>query len=331
LCCGYFTTSPIVSVSAAFGVKTHVVAKYSLWVNGLVEGTDRILLGILKRLCAPDLGEEGWRKIEKWEDLPANWPDHFDTAIFLLNNRILRVLDHTPNELFFGMVINTVATGVETASVELRLEDVDVQQAYAGQQRFDGHARAVKHGVMRKAAFDRRVLNSKAGEVVFAAGDLVQVLDPKYKKTYLTSKKILPEWSGAFRVKERLLNSYIIETIYGHELDGEYNARRLRPLKAPKGLSLEAYKAARRTGTSNEEALAAAEPTVLENPEPSCEDEDTAREADAQRQGMAEEVEVEEDWVDEEQAHEDRGVEEDLIGARLQARRLRAQATRTLP
>jgi hypothetical protein len=133
-------------------------------------------------------------------------------------------LDHTPNELFFAMVINTAETGVEVASAAISMDDIDVQQAYAGQQRFDGYTRAVKHGVARKAAFDRRVLDSAVGEVIFKAGDLVQVLDPKYKKTFLTSKKILPEWSGAFRVKERLLNSYIIETIYEQELDGEYNS-----------------------------------------------------------------------------------------------------------
>jgi hypothetical protein len=63
------------------------------------------------------------------------------------------------------------------------------------------------------------------GEVIYKLGDLVQVLDPKFKKTYLTMKKILPEWSGALRVKERILNSYIIETIYGQELEGKYNAR----------------------------------------------------------------------------------------------------------
>ncbi|KAJ7216102.1 hypothetical protein GGX14DRAFT_359255, partial [Mycena pura] len=100
------------------------------------------------------------------------------------------------------------------------IDDIDIQQAYAGQQHFDGYARAVKHGVARKATFDQRILDSKEGDVIFAPGDLVQDLDPKYKKTFLTSKKILPEWSGAFRVKERLLNSYIIETIYGQELDG---------------------------------------------------------------------------------------------------------------
>jgi transposase InsO family protein len=40
------------------GIKLHIVAKYSAWVNGLVEGTNKILLGIQKRLCAPDLGED---------------------------------------------------------------------------------------------------------------------------------------------------------------------------------------------------------------------------------------------------------------------------------
>ncbi|KAJ6600116.1 hypothetical protein B0H10DRAFT_1631969, partial [Mycena sp. CBHHK59/15] len=53
------------------------------------------------------------------------------------------------------------------------LDDIDNQRVYADQQRFDGYARAVKHGEARKAAFDKRVLGSKSGEVVFAPGDLV--------------------------------------------------------------------------------------------------------------------------------------------------------------
>jgi hypothetical protein len=238
------------------------------------------LLGILKRLCAPDLGEEGWRRIEKWEHLPNNWPDHFDAAIFLLNNCILRALDHTPNELFFAMVINTTETGVEVASAAVSMDDIDIQQAYTGQQRFDKYAQVVKHEVACKAAFDRRVLESSAGEVVFEVGDLVQVLDPKYKKAFLTSKKILPEWSGTLRVKECLLNSYVIETIYGQELDGEYNSCHLQPLHVPKGSSLEAYEAARCVGASNKEAIAAAGPVLLEEAEPSREEEDTLHQAE---------------------------------------------------
>jgi hypothetical protein len=189
----HFDNEDVRCLCRSFGVKPHIVAKYSPWVNGLVEGTNWILLGILKRLCAPDLEEEGWKTIKKWEHLPANWPDHFDNVIFLLNNRILRALDHTPNELFFAMVINTSKTGVETASAEISMADVDVQHAYATQQRFDGYAHAVKHSASRKAVFDRRVLESRGGEVLFAPGDLVQVLAPKYQKTFLTSKRILPE------------------------------------------------------------------------------------------------------------------------------------------
>ncbi|KAF8195133.1 hypothetical protein K438DRAFT_2126860 [Mycena galopus ATCC 62051] len=219
------------------------------------------------------------------------------------------------------MVINTTETGVQTASAELTLEDIDVQQAYAVQQRFDGYSHAVTHGVARKAAFDRRVLDSKAGEVVFTPGDLVQVLDPKYKKTFLTLKKILPEWSGAFRIKERLLNSYIIETIYGQELSGEYNSRRLRPLKAPKGSSLEAYEAARKAGATNEEALVAAGPKVAEGQEPSREEEDAAREAEERKVRGADEDE--DAWVDvqDDEDDEEDGVEGETIAQRVRARR----------
>jgi hypothetical protein len=218
------------------------------------------------------------------------------------------------------MIINTVATGVETATAEVTMGDVVLQRVYADQQRFDGYARAVKHGATRKAAFDRRVLDSKAGEVVFMAGDLVQVLDPKYKKTFLTSKKILPEWSGAFRVKERLLNSYIIETIYGQELAGEYNSRRLRLLKPPKGSSLEAYEAARSAGATVEEALGSANQLLEEPKEPSCEEEGTAHDMEEKEaQGGRDE---EDGWVDEEQADEEEALGES-IGQRLRARKAR--------
>jgi hypothetical protein len=166
------------------------------------------------RLCALDLGEDGWRKIKKWEHLPNNWPDHFDAVIFLLNNCILRALDHTPNELFFTIVINTVKTRVETVSAAITMDDIDMQQAYTGQQCFNGYTRAVKHWVAQKAVFYCRVLDSSASEVIFEASELVQVLDPKYKKTFLTSKKILPEWSGMFRVKECICSTLILSRLF---------------------------------------------------------------------------------------------------------------------
>jgi hypothetical protein len=54
------------------GIKLVVVAKYPPWVNSLVEGTNKILLHILARLCAPDVGEDEW-DVTTWGKLPKNW------------------------------------------------------------------------------------------------------------------------------------------------------------------------------------------------------------------------------------------------------------------
>jgi hypothetical protein len=124
------------------------------------------------------------------------------------------------------------------------------------------------------------------------------------------------------------LNSYIIETIYGQELEGEYNSRRLRPFTAPKGSSLEAYETVQKAGATDEEALAASGPVILEATEPSREEEGVARETEEKRRRSAKAKE--DDWTDEEKTIEE-DVTEGGIGERLRARKARAQATRTSP
>ncbi|KAJ7814824.1 hypothetical protein B0H14DRAFT_3476715 [Mycena olivaceomarginata] len=187
---------------------------------------------------------------------------------------------------------------------DISLNDIEVQQVYTQQQRFNGYAPAIAHGAARKEVFNKKVLNSNAGEVVFKVRDLVQVLDPKFKKMFLTTKKILPEWLGAFRVKECLLNSYIIETIYGQELDEKYNARRLRPLKAPAGSSLEAYKITRKMEEAERlDGRAADETSGTKGSEPNEDEEDTD--------------EAKEDDNDEDKGWEDEEAEGSTIGAQL--------------
>ena len=46
-------------------------------------------------------------------------------------------------------------------------------------------------------------------------------------------------WTGPWRVKERLLNSYTLESLDGEQLKGEYNARRLREFIPREGTELE--------------------------------------------------------------------------------------------
>ena len=73
----HFKCEEVEKFCKGWGTKTHVVAAYSPWVNGLVEGMNKLLLYILAWLCAPELGEDGWNS-SKWEDLPRTWTDHFD-------------------------------------------------------------------------------------------------------------------------------------------------------------------------------------------------------------------------------------------------------------
>ena len=54
-------------------------------------------------------------------------------------------------------------------------QDFNTHMAYAAQQRLDGYSEAVKHAMDCKTRFDRRVLDSRKGEVVFEKGHLVQI------------------------------------------------------------------------------------------------------------------------------------------------------------
>jgi hypothetical protein len=130
------------------------VAAYSPWVNGLLEGTNGKLLSRLKRLCAPNLGEDKWAKITKFEDLPGVWPDHFDTAIEQLNGRILPAYKFSPNELCLGTVVNTSETPIAISSEELSEASVGIQNKYMEQQGLDAYSHILDHANKRKAAFD---------------------------------------------------------------------------------------------------------------------------------------------------------------------------------
>ena len=96
----------------------------------MIEGMNVKLLGRLKRLCSPDLGEDECNAI----DLPASWPNHLKGAIEFLNNCILPNLKFSLNELLLGIIINTKCTPAEQAKMEVSSEEIKVQMAYMDQQ-----------------------------------------------------------------------------------------------------------------------------------------------------------------------------------------------------
>ena len=92
----------------------------------------------------------------------------------------------------------------------------------------------------RKARFDRHVLDSQEGEVIFEKGHLVQVYRNDLAKSISSECKLAPMWSEPCRVVERILNSYTLESLDGQPLEGEYHTRQLREFKPREGTELAA-------------------------------------------------------------------------------------------
>ena len=223
----HFDNKEVQALCKKWGTKTQVVPAYSPWVNGLVEGTNKLFLHILKRLCVPDLDDEDAEKLAT-DDIPKHWPEHFNEAIRALNWRLLPALKFSPKELMLGLVVNTKPTDTNDSTLPVTNNDTTSQMAYVAQQRLDGYAEAVAHALKRKRTFDKKVLSQKPGEVIFSEGHLVQIYRSDLDYTFKTERKLLPKWSVPHRVTSKHANSYTLETLAGSPVPGLFSARRLR-------------------------------------------------------------------------------------------------------
>ena len=195
----HFDNKEVQGLCEKWGTKTHVVPAYSPWVNGLVEGTNKLFLHILKRLGAPNLDNEDIEKMSA-DDIPKSWPEHFDEAIRILNWRLLPALKFSPKELMLGLVVNTKPSNIDTTILPVTEFDTALQMAYVAQQHLDGYAEAVAHALRRKATFNRKVLARNPGEVTFSKGQLVQIYRSDLDYTFKTEHKLLPKWSTPQRI-----------------------------------------------------------------------------------------------------------------------------------
>ncbi|KAG6827580.1 hypothetical protein H0H87_004416 [Tephrocybe sp. NHM501043] len=214
-----FDNAAVWEACSVHGTELQIIPAYSPWVNRLIKGMNRKLLGILKRLCAPDLGEDEYEKMGK-DNIPTNWPDHFDDALEYLNKHILPHLKFTLNELLLGLVINTAHTPKSMASEEPKHADVIVQMAYMDQLHLDGYAVIVEHTEKCKVEFDRKVTVRAPKEVIFKVGQLMQVYRNNLNFTFQVGHKMEPKWSAPQRVVSCDRNSYKLETLEGLPIVG---------------------------------------------------------------------------------------------------------------
>ena len=235
----HFDNGEVRAWCAAHGTKPHIVAAYSPWINRLIENANAKLLGRLKWLCSPHLGEDELNNTET-ENLAKHWPDHFNAAIKHLNERIIPAFKFSPKELLLGLVVDTPSTPTADADTPLKDSDIRIQMAYVEQQRLDGANQAAEHATKRKHRFDKKVLRSRAGEVVFEPGHLVQVHNTAAQASLATTRKLQPQWSAPRYVATRIGNSYTLTTLEGFLLNGQFHARRLRRFIPRDGTALAA-------------------------------------------------------------------------------------------
>jgi hypothetical protein len=171
-------------------------------------------------------------------NVPTSWPDHLEEAIEFLNNRILPNLKFSPNKLLLGIVINTKHTPADQTEEEVSTNEVEVQMAYVEQQQLDGYTHILSHAHRRKLVFDRKVLSQAPREVIFKAGQLVQVYRSDLDFTFKAERKMEPKWSAPRRVTSRDRNSYKLETLEELPIGNRFSSRRLRRFIARNGTVL---------------------------------------------------------------------------------------------
>ena len=151
-----------------------------------------------------------------------------EAAVEDINNQLLPNLKFSPNELLLGLVINTKHTTPDNLEEEVSAAEVDIQLAYIEQQRTDGYDHILSHAHKRKLAFDRKLLSRAPKEVIFKAGQLVQVYRSDLDFTFKAKRKMEPKWSAPRRITSRDRNSYKLETLEGLPIGNRFSSRHLR-------------------------------------------------------------------------------------------------------
>ncbi|KAG8981556.1 hypothetical protein FRB94_009447 [Tulasnella sp. JGI-2019a] len=99
----HFTSQEVVEYCKEARIKHQTTSAYAPWMNGLVEGGNHILLGMMKCACAPNLNLDAAAAIDP-ETILRMWPDHLETIIAQMNDRILPAFRYTPHGIMMGTI-----------------------------------------------------------------------------------------------------------------------------------------------------------------------------------------------------------------------------------
>jgi transposase InsO family protein len=231
----HFNNGDVQSFCTENGVQHITTAAYAPWCNGLIEHTNQLLLGRLRRLCAPNIDEyvESDTPIDP-ESMPNSWPLHFDEALRQINDRIRPSILRSPRELLFGLALTPEHKQPdihEDTSIDL----VDVNLTLADALRMNAHLLQLETTERQKSAWDNRIPATE-----FTVNDLVQFYDSRYDTSYKSINKLIPRWSKPHIITGKSLNSYSLSTLHGTAIPGSFHSRRLRTYIPLRGTDLDA-------------------------------------------------------------------------------------------
>ena len=185
------------------------------WVNGLIENLNKILIGWLKRMCAPDI-EDAEANNPNPGATPTQWTSHLDEVVRAMNDRIIPALGFMPCKLLWGQWEST--TEKPAADREADSQDTLHHFAFTDLLHSQGYVDALAEATCRKTQFD-----SKVHPMDFQVGDYIQVYNSRLDATYKAKAKLLPRWSPPRIITGRLLNSYTLCRPDGTEFNGTFH------------------------------------------------------------------------------------------------------------
>ncbi|KAG9120231.1 hypothetical protein FRC07_004357 [Ceratobasidium sp. 392] len=209
---------------------------YAPWANGLAEGSIKLIIGRLKHLCTPTVGESPDEDTDA-STTPAAWPKHLATAVSQLNDCALPSLGgYLPRKLLTGQLKAERCYQLSHPVTEPTSEEVDINLALTYALRQDEFAKALEHANRRKRQFDKHVK-----PVSFQTGDLVQHYDARWDETHAAKRKLAPRWSSPLRVRSCATNLYKLEDLHGNLFASAAHSRLLRPFIPRPNTPLAAY------------------------------------------------------------------------------------------
>lgn len=203
----------------AEGIRHHVSPAWSSWSNGLVEGTNRLLIERLRRSTGIQLRDQ--------------WNKHLEGAVSHLNHRVVESHGYRPVELLFGLTPRRADDFLSfTDSIdEMNVGDIDADDADLHMALFESKRWAALGNLMLSQDAIRTKSDTKCGRHNFKVGDLVMAHNTQLETQ--KGRKLEEKWRGPYRVTSCIGGqdgalSFRIQGIYGDDLPGKFHARRLK-------------------------------------------------------------------------------------------------------